>query len=245
MTVRRVDLEQPPLEVLSKGRNATKADVTVHRLMSTLDARTDSPRDSEGTLVVLKDFSARGPLVRATLARFSTAREARAYAQLSGLRGIPGFMGRVGGTALTTAFVPGRSLRDVPRRSLPPSFFTDLERLIASVHARGVALTDLHHRNVIVREDDGSPVLVDFSLAMVRPAAWNPIGRWFFDQAQRLDRLAFERIRERYMAPAGGKSVSPGTSPAPARRPLRYPQLACPGPPAQPASVTRARSPSP
>ena len=242
MTLRRSDIEQPPRSILSSGRNWTKAVVTLHWLKrsaqdrpafrsdagassilpagmqagsaySGAEARSVSSSDSGQAFVVLKDFAERGALVRATIGRFSTSREARAYARLGGVRGVPEFFGRIDGTALAMAFVPGTSLRDLPRRSLPASFFEDLERLIAAVHARGVAIADFHHRNVIVRDGDRSPALIDLSMAMVRPATWNLIGRWLFHQALALDRLAFERIREKYMAlqpGAGGSDTPPG-----------------------------------
>jgi hypothetical protein len=188
LAVDRSALGAKPVRVLSTGRNRTKAKVSIY--------------DVEGRLVVLKDFGECGALVRNTIGRFSIAREARAYARLSGLPGIPEFHGRVGPFALACAYVPGPSLPECERRSLPSAFFRALEELLAAVHARGVAITDLHHRNVIVSEPGGAPALIDFSLALGGPGAWNLPGRWIFAQAQQLDRFALARIRETYERPS-------------------------------------------
>ena len=158
------------------------------------------------------------PSAPPALGRFSTTREARAYARLEGVRGIPSFYGRLDAYALAMAFVPGTILPEHPRHSLPSSFFDALDEILASIHARGVAIADLHHRNVIVGHDEKGPALVDLSLSIVKPAAWNLPGLWFFAQARRLDRLALERIRDRYMIatpdPASANVPGRGGDPA-------------------------------
>ena len=60
---------------------------------------------------------------------------------------------------------------------------------------------------VLVEEPTGAPAVIDFSLALVRPASWNLPGRWLFERAQRLDRLALERIRLRYQAGASASDA--------------------------------------
>jgi hypothetical protein len=184
--------------------------------------------EREGGALVVKDFRPRGILVRNTIGRFSVARECRAYERLQGIEGIARFGGRVDAHALAYAYRAGSSLQESPRGSLPAAFFAALERLLAAVHERGVAIADLHHRNVLVepaREASHSdprevmlddprsamvllddprsamvlrPGLIDFSLALVRPSSWNLPGRWLFRRAQELDRIALARIRARY-----------------------------------------------
>ena len=188
-TLTRDELKRNPSRLLSSGRNRTKADVSLIVM------------DSGG--VVLKDFRGRGFIVRNTIGRFSVARECRALSRLAGVMGIPAFYGRIDAHALAWAFAEGRPLPELTARSLPPSFFDALDGLLAAIHERGVAVGDIHHRNVIVRDPGPGPALIDFSLAVTRPASrWNLPGRWIFDRLAEIDRVAVARIRRRYEAPA-------------------------------------------
>src|SRR5262249_14766262 len=158
-------LSRLPARRFSRARNRTKADLLL------VDREREDP-------LVVKDFRPRGFIVRNTIGRFSVARECRAYERLAGIEGIPAFAGRVDAHARASLYRRGEALTSRPRRSLPASFFEALEELLAAVHARGVAIADLHHRNVIVDPGAARPSLVDFSLAVVRPAGWNLPGRW-------------------------------------------------------------------
>jgi hypothetical protein len=187
---------------LSAARNATKADVVAVVW--------------EGAEIVVKDFRKRGVLVRETIGRFSIARESRAYARLGGLAGVPAFFGRIDAHAFACALVPGRALPSHPRGSIPPDFFRALGERLAAIHGRGVAIADLHHRNVLVDETTGAPTIIDFSLALVRPASWNLPGTWLFERAERLDRIALERIRLRYelgASPSDARASESGPPP--------------------------------
>lgn len=171
-----------------------------------------------GDRIVVKDFSARSQIVRNVIGRFSVSRECRAYEGLEGVTGIPVFHGRIDSYAFAYAFVQGRSLPSFERRSMPRSFFQALERLLDAVHDRQVAICDLHHRNVIAEERTGLPYLVDFSISLRRPPAWNLPGRWVFERSKRLDRFALMRIRRRYEVPeADGRAIAasiPSSAPA-------------------------------
>jgi len=183
-TPTREELSRLSARPLSPARNRTKADVVLVPW--------------EGTGIVVKDFRERGVLVRETIGRFSIARECRAYGRLSGLAGVPAFVGRIDAHAFAVALVPGKPLPSHPRRSLPPELFSALTELLERIHGRGVAIADLHHRNIIVGEAGDPPSIIDFSLAVVRHSSWNLPGRWIFERAQELDRIAMERIRRRY-----------------------------------------------
>jgi hypothetical protein len=193
-TPTREELSRLSARPLSQARNRTKADVV---LVSW-----------EGAGIVVKDFRERGVLVRETIGRFSIARECRAYAHLAGIAGVPAFVGRIDAYAFAAAFVPGKALPAHPKRSLPPALFRALEGVLAAIHARGIAIADLHHRNIIVAEPDGAPSIIDFSLALLRPASWNLPGRWIWGRAAKLDALALERIRNRYEAGGPGPSAA-------------------------------------
>ena len=201
VSLTRDDLARIRGGLLSPPRNRTKADV---RLVEHLGRR-----------LVVKDYGPRGFIVRNLLGRFSIARECRAYARLRGLPGIPSFAGRIDPLALAYEFIPGTPLPGADRHSLPNDFFAALDRLLEAIHGRGMAVADLHHRNVIRRETDGGPALVDFALAVARPPAWNLPARWIFHRAVALDRIAARRIRLRYASPGGPDRVSPPAAPLP------------------------------
>jgi len=185
ITLSREELSRYPSQALSTGRNRTKAAVLL------LEAGNER--------IVLKDFGERGFLVRNLIGRFSVARECRALARLASVPGIPALRGRVGPHALAWTFVPGTPLPRLRRRSLTGAFFDALESVVGDAHVRGVAIADLHHRNVLVEDGSGRPALIDFSLAVFRPQRrWNLPGTWLFERACELDRLALSRIRERY-----------------------------------------------
>ena len=188
-------LSRLPRRVLSSGRNRTKAEILLF--------------DWEGALVVAKDFRGCGLFVRNSVGRFSIARECRAYETLAGLAGIPRLIGRIDAHAFAYGYIAGTPLPKFDRHSVPASFLRTLEKLLVAIHARGVAIADLHHRNVIVQEPSQEPALIDFSLALRQPSAWNLPGRWVFRQAQQLDRIAVARIRARYEAQPGLQNASP------------------------------------
>jgi len=198
-TPTREDLSRLSPRPLSQARNRTKADVVL--------------ASWEGAEIVVKDFRPRSFWVRQTIGRFSIARESRAYARLAGLAGVPAFLGRIDAHAFAVAFVPGKALSSLPKASQPPALFRALRELLAAIHARGVAIADLHHRNIIVGGDASAPSIIDFSLALGRPSSWNLPGRWIFARAEQLDAHALERIRRRYEA---GASTDPA-GPAPPR----------------------------
>src|SRR5262249_34772319 len=91
-------------------------------------------------------------------------REARAYERLAGLAGIPALVQVIDRHALALESIAGPPLRDVPRGTLPASFFDALAELVAAMHGRGVAHGDLHHGDVLVGPGD-KPYLTDFSTA--------------------------------------------------------------------------------
>lgn len=133
-----------------------------------------------GRTAVLKDFSASPNYFRNSLGRYLTAREARAYVRLAGIRGVPRFLGSPRPDALLLEFVPGVNCREADGACLTHEFFRALSELLASVRSRGVAHCDVA-RNVVVG-DDGAPCLVDFASSFVMP-------RWLGGVGVRLMRL--------------------------------------------------------
>jgi hypothetical protein len=157
------------------GRNGTKADVLVYE--------TGSGR------VALKDYGRRGLLARHILGRVLVCRECRAYEAARGAAGLAPFLGRVGPFALATGWIEARPLSAREGERLPDTVFDRLDAILLGLHAKGVALADLHHRDVLL-SDGGEVHVVDLAAAVA--------GGPFFARAAAQDRLAAARMRARF-----------------------------------------------
>ena len=146
----------------------------------------------------MKDFAQRPWPVRAILGPWHLDREEDAYRALGGVPGVPDFLERVDRQAIALSFVPGRPLASVRLGGLPERFFEDLDRLLAAIHARGVAHGDLHRRDVLAG-DDGRPYVVDFSTALCAGTAPDPLLALLFRQMCRADLRAAVKVRRRLL----------------------------------------------
>ncbi len=122
-----------------------------------------------GQRLVVKDFAPRSGLVRATLGRWITRREVRAWAALEGHPAVPRFIGAIDAFAFAVEHRPGRPLSRSLARELAPDFFARFAAAIDEMHARGVIHLDLRHQGNVLLGDDGDPVLIDFGSALVLP----------------------------------------------------------------------------
>ena len=171
-----------PLRVFP-GRNMSKADVSLYRIA--------------GRPIALKDYASRPFLPRHTAGRWLIRRECRAYRRAGSLPGLAQFLGRVGPYALATGWIDAVPLADLAPGVATPVTFDRLDTIIAGLHARGIAVSDLHHRDVLVSHD-GAVHVVDFAAAYVLPArpAW--FSRRVFLRLSAQDRLAAARMRARF-----------------------------------------------
>jgi hypothetical protein len=176
-------LERPP-DLRLPGRNRTKAEILVYRLA-------DRP-------LALKDYSSQPLLLRQTLGRWLCRREAAAYRAARDVAGLPRCLGRVGRFALALEWIDGaRTLAEIGSGAVDPAVFERLERVVQRLHERGVALGDLHHRDVLVSA--GSAVhVVDLATAWVLGPRPGVLRRRAFRRLCERDRIATARLRARY-----------------------------------------------
>jgi len=165
------------------GRNRTKADILVYR-------------DGEERIAV-KDYGPRPPFVRQTLGRCLIGREAAAYRAAAGLAGLPRFLGRLGPFALAVEWIEAEPLANWVPETVPAESFDLLERILAGMHERGIALGDLHHRDGLLARD-GSVHLIDLATAWTLGRRPGPLRRALFRRFRDQDRVALARLRARY-----------------------------------------------
>jgi len=162
----------------SSPRNWTKADVR--------------REERSGRVVIVKDYGPRCALERFLYGRPTLRREAAVYERLAGVAGIAKCFGFDGPDRLVLDLAPGRSLREIAPETLPMAVFDELDRVVAAIHSRGVAIADLHRSNVLV-DDGGCVHVVDFAVARIAGSVDRP--GWLVRQLQRLDRHAAARLR--------------------------------------------------
>ena len=175
----RADLAGADVRVLQRGRLGNPDVLLVER---------------DGAKLVVKDFRARGALVRATLGRWITAREVRAYRALGGHPSVPRFAGRIDALAFAVEYRPGRRMSRRLRPELPADFVDRVEAALREMHRRGVAHLDLRHRSNVLLGEDGRPILIDFGAAIsLRPGSL--ASRWLLPLLVRFDRAALGKWR--------------------------------------------------
>ncbi len=165
------------------GRNLSKADVVVYRV--------------HGADVAVKDYGSRPFVVRNSIGRFFIRRESAAYRAAAGVAGLPPFLGRVGPFALATAWIDASPLSSFSGRTIDPKVFDRLSAILETMHQRGIALSDLHHRDVLVG-GDGTVHLVDLATAWIADGFPAPLRRAVFRTLRDMDRVALARMRARF-----------------------------------------------
>lgn len=183
-----------------EGRNWTKADVEFY--------------DIEGCRVAVKTYAPRNAVARNTLGRWLIRREAAAFGAVAGIPAVPRFVSRIGPFAIATRWVDAVPLREHAGGLLDDGVFDRLAAIVDDIHARGVALADLHHRDVLLAAD-GSLYVLDLATAWVLGSRPGPLRRYLFERFCESDRVNLARMRARFTGgdPAAAvASVSPAAA---------------------------------
>jgi hypothetical protein len=182
------------------GRNCTKADLLFYEL--------------DGERVAVKTYAPRSPVVRNTLGRWLIRRETAAYEAAKGVEALPTFLGRLGPCALATRWVDAEPLRERAGGRVDDALFDRLGAVLDELHGRGVALADIHHRDVLLGADD-TLYIVDLATAWVLGRRPGPIRRHLFKRFCESDRVNLVRMRARFSGgnvDAAAASVSPAAA---------------------------------
>lgn len=172
----------PPIRQLP-GRNPTKADILVYR--------------HRGLDIALKHYGCRPLVIRNTIGRYLLRRESAAYRAAGWMPGLPRFYGRVGPFTLAMEWIDARPLAEAERSEVALECFDRLESLVHRLHERGIALADLHHRDVLIDEDRRVHI-VDLAAAWVVGDDAGRMRRSVFRRLCEQDRIAVARMRARF-----------------------------------------------
>jgi len=162
--------------------------------------------EKDGIRAVVKDFSKNRFLFRNIVGRFLIWREAKAYRNLSGIKGVPEFYGVIGGLALVIEEIPGRSLENLEKEMhLPHTFFESMETLVNAFHQRGLAHCDLKRAPNTLVGPDGMPYIVDWAASISRGELFLPplnlvFRRFMLDDEMAIVKLALRHCPDRVSA---------------------------------------------
>lgn len=97
------------------------------------------------------------------IGRFLLERELHFYLKLRDLPQVPKVLARWGPTGFLHEFVPGAPLSK--HRPVPDGFIEQLQGLLDTLHARGIAYVDTNKPENILHGDDDRPHLIDFQIS--------------------------------------------------------------------------------
>jgi predicted Ser/Thr protein kinase len=142
---------------------------------------------------VVKDYSKKGFWERNLVGRMVIDREARAYAALAGVHGLPPQFKRLSPAALAIEYLEGRDLGDFERGEVGPEVIRQFERIVGDLHKRGWVHLDLHRRSNILLID-GKIFVVDLASAL-HTGSIPLIGRFVTGLVGLADRLSLIKMK--------------------------------------------------
>jgi len=137
-------------KVLIKGR-FSKADVFI--------------ANSAGRRFIVKDFSKKGFWERNLIGRIVIDREARAYAALADIDGLPSHFKLLSPYAIAIEYLEGKDLGGLGRGEIGPGVVLQIERIVDELHEHGWVHLDLHRRTNIMLID-GKVFVVDLASSL-------------------------------------------------------------------------------
>lgn len=146
--------------------------------------------EQDGCRLAIKVAAGTG--LRGRVNAWTLTREARAYARLHDLAGVPACHGLIGRRWLVLDFLELRPFRD---SQVGPRYFDQLLELIRAMHARGVAHGDLKRKANLAINADDSPVLLDFGASIVRRPGLHPINHRLFELLRQTDLNAWIKLK--------------------------------------------------
>lgn len=154
-----------------------------------------------GERCAIKDHAGCDPWFARVLGPLLSRREVRALRRLRGVEGVPEVVRVLDRRAFAMTLLPGVPYREAALdESHLADYFRRLERLVAEVHAAGVAHCDLRSSSNTLVDERGRPAIVDFVASFRRGRRWNPVSGWMFRRLCAADLAAIEK-QKRSVAP--------------------------------------------
>ena len=144
---------------------------------------------------ILKDYARTPGWFGRVIAPILIWREASALRRLADIRGIPCIHRQLDARGVLIEYIPATPW---PEAAAPDAAYGRLDRLVDTMHARGVAHCDLRAPSNILIDDQGTPYIVDFVARVRRGHAFNLPWNWLFRQFVAADRSALVKLRVRF-----------------------------------------------
>jgi len=124
-------------------------------------------------------------------------REARVYELLANVDGVPHSAGLLDGRWLLLDYVDGQSLKEA-RKQLRHAdrFYSELQTVISSFHAAGVAHGDLKRKDNVLVDSTEKPHVIDFGTATLREGGL--LDRLLYPLVVRIDRNSWIKAKYRF-----------------------------------------------
>lgn len=182
--------EQKLIRLLGKEWN-------IHRIIATRKSMKPDVMIAEnrGEFIVAKDFRNKVWLARSLWGPLNIMYEKFILQKLSGIAGIPEFVGLEDYNCLLISYIDGNIIKK-SRQNLAPDYFDKLFVIIKRIHERGVLHLDLGHKsNVMVREN-GDPAIIDFNTSIYLPlnSLFSPVLRLL----AKIDTTSIMRLKVRF-----------------------------------------------
>lgn len=153
--------------------------------------------DWNGTRGAVKDFSKLPPLFRFFIAPILVQREVKALKHLDGTPGIPRFLGQIDRLAFATQLIDGRPVSGIHKGEMPTEAFARMAKVVAAMHARGVAHGDLKRRSNLLLTPQNEIFVIDFAAAII---ARGPISSRIMRAVAEVDDKSLPRLKK-FVAP--------------------------------------------
>ena len=140
-------------------------------------------RDKDRRLVI-KAPAGRG--IHKWISTLMLRHEARVYAQLTGFPAAPRCHGLLRKRYLVLEYIAGAPARHAVIADRE-AFFAELLEHIKTLHARGIAHSDLQKPDNLLLVDGRHPCLLDFGAAVIRKPGFAPFNHFHYRFAARLD----------------------------------------------------------
>jgi predicted Ser/Thr protein kinase len=140
-------------------------------------------RDKDRRLVI-KTPAGRG--IRKWISTLMLRHEARVYALLTDFPAAPRCFGLLRNRYLVLEYIEGAPARHAAIADRE-AFFAELLEHIKTLHARGIAHSDLQKQDNLLLVDGRHPCLLDFGAAVIRKSGFAPFNRFHYRFAARLD----------------------------------------------------------